>query len=120
MLLPALLAVMPFLCFQPFWLVVLVMLVVHAYSRLKEIVTQLNNTHSSVQLACLGVQEQRISRRTIDVITCIYAPLGMIILAYALWTYEIRSKFMRKKQVSGGEWMPSIQTAQGQRPLRPL
>mmetsp|Transcript_24197 Transcript_24197/g.66235 ORF Transcript_24197/g.66235 Transcript_24197/m.66235 type:complete len:168 (-) Transcript_24197:652-1155(-) len=45
-----------------------------------------------------GEQEQRISRRTIDVITCIYAPLGMIILAYALWTYEIRSKFMRKKQ----------------------
>jgi len=45
------------------------------------------------------LQEQLISRRTIDTITCVYAPLGVIILAYALWTYEIRSTFMRKKQV---------------------
>lgn len=28
--------------------------------------------------------------------------MGMLILAYALWTYELRSKFMHKKQVGGG------------------
>jgi hypothetical protein len=46
-------------------------------------------------------QEQLISRRTIDVITCVYTPIAMIIMAYGLWTYQVRSEFMRKKQVRG-------------------
>jgi hypothetical protein len=45
------------------------------------------------------MQGQVISRGTIDAITIIYAPIGMFILAYALWAYELRSRFMRKKQV---------------------
>ncbi len=46
--------------------------------------------------------EHLISNRTIDVITCIYAPLSILMMAYALFTYEWRSKFMRTKQV--GRW----------------
>mmetsp|Transcript_8444 Transcript_8444/g.21119 ORF Transcript_8444/g.21119 Transcript_8444/m.21119 type:complete len:173 (-) Transcript_8444:570-1088(-) len=44
-------------------------------------------------------QEQLISRRTIDIITCVYTPIAMLIMGYALWTYEWRSSFMRKKQL---------------------
>jgi hypothetical protein len=44
-------------------------------------------------------QGQLISRRTIDVITCCYTPLAILIMLYALFTYEYRSKFLRKKQV---------------------
>lgn len=42
--------------------------------------------------------EHLISKRTIDVITCIYSPLSILIMGYALFTYEWRSKFMRTKQ----------------------
>ena len=45
-------------------------------------------------------QTQLISRRTIDVITCIYAPLSVLIMCYALFTFEWRRRFMRQKQVS--------------------
>jgi hypothetical protein len=41
-----------------------------------------------------------ISSRTIDIITCIYTPLSVLIMAYALFTYEWRARFLRKKQVS--------------------
>ncbi|KAG2482276.1 hypothetical protein HYH03_018790 [Edaphochlamys debaryana] len=40
-----------------------------------------------------------ISKRTIDIITCIYSPLSILIMCYALFTYEWRSKFMRTKQI---------------------
>mmetsp|Transcript_16369 Transcript_16369/g.34210 ORF Transcript_16369/g.34210 Transcript_16369/m.34210 type:complete len:100 (+) Transcript_16369:3-302(+) len=40
-----------------------------------------------------------ISSWTIDVITCIYTPLAILIMCYALFTYEFRSKFLRKKQM---------------------
>lgn len=42
-------------------------------------------------------QQQLISNRTIDIITCVYTPLAMLIMAYALFTFEYRSKFMAKK-----------------------
>jgi hypothetical protein len=31
--------------------------------------------------------------------SCVYTPISMLIMGYALWTYEWRSSFMRKKQV---------------------
>ncbi len=43
--------------------------------------------------------ERLISQRTIDVITCVYTPLAMLIMAYALFSYEFRNSFMKKKQV---------------------
>ena len=44
-------------------------------------------------------QGKLISQTTIDIITCIYAPLSILIMVYALFTYEWRSWFLRKKQV---------------------
>jgi hypothetical protein len=44
-------------------------------------------------------QEQVISRRTVDIITCVYTPLAMLIMGYALFTFEYRSRFMHKKQM---------------------
>ncbi|KAJ9518401.1 hypothetical protein QJQ45_018412 [Haematococcus lacustris] len=44
-------------------------------------------------------QGQAISKRTIDIITCIYTPIAMLIMFYGLWTYKLRSSFMHKKQV---------------------
>lgn len=43
--------------------------------------------------------EHLISKRTIDIITCIYSPLAILMMCYALFTYEWRSKFMRTKQI---------------------
>ncbi|GFR44876.1 hypothetical protein Agub_g6219 [Astrephomene gubernaculifera] len=43
--------------------------------------------------------ENLISQRTIDVVTCIYSPLSVLIMCYALFTFEWRSKFMRTKQI---------------------
>lgn len=40
-----------------------------------------------------------INKRTIDIISCIYIPVAIIMIIYALFTYENRSKFMQKKQV---------------------
>ena len=45
-------------------------------------------------------QGKLISQTTIDIITCIYAPLSILIMVYALFTYEWRAWFLRKKQVS--------------------
>ncbi|KXZ55996.1 hypothetical protein GPECTOR_2g1548 [Gonium pectorale] len=44
-------------------------------------------------------QEHLISKRTVDIVTCIYSPLAILIMCYALFTYEWRSKFMRTKQI---------------------
>jgi hypothetical protein len=44
-------------------------------------------------------QGQLISSTTIDIVTMIYAPLSLVIMLYALVTYEWRVWFLRKKQV---------------------
>ena len=44
-------------------------------------------------------QGKLISQTTIDIVTCIYAPLSIVIMGYALFTYEWRAWFLRKKQV---------------------
>mmetsp|Transcript_24836 Transcript_24836/g.54086 ORF Transcript_24836/g.54086 Transcript_24836/m.54086 type:complete len:148 (-) Transcript_24836:784-1227(-) len=46
-----------------------------------------------------GEEGQLISTRTIDLITVIYTPLAILIMVYALFTYEWRSRFLRKKQM---------------------
>mmetsp|Transcript_39581 Transcript_39581/g.117755 ORF Transcript_39581/g.117755 Transcript_39581/m.117755 type:complete len:149 (-) Transcript_39581:414-860(-) len=40
-----------------------------------------------------------ISSWTIDVITCIYTPVAILMMCYALFTYEARSSFLRKKHM---------------------
>eukprot|EP00798_Chlamydomonas_sp_ICE-L_P028056 gene28056-31157_t len=40
-----------------------------------------------------------ISGTTINIVTCIYAPLSILIMVYALFTYEWRSRSMKKKLV---------------------
>lgn len=40
-----------------------------------------------------------ISNRTIDIITSVYTPLAIAILAYALFMFEMRRWSMQKKQV---------------------
>ena len=40
-----------------------------------------------------------INKRTIDIISCIYIPVSNLMILYALYTYEYRSRFMHKKQV---------------------
>jgi uncharacterized membrane protein YidH (DUF202 family) len=43
--------------------------------------------------------EQVISKRTIDIITCMYTPMAILMMLYALFTYEWRSHFMKKKML---------------------
>lgn len=60
---------------------------------------------SSVLVSFSGTVDEPgklISSSTIDTITCIYAPLSIIMMAYALFTYEWRGYFLRKKQVRAG------------------
>lgn len=40
-----------------------------------------------------------ISKKTVDMVSVIYVPVAILIICYALFTYEWRAKFMRKKQV---------------------
>jgi uncharacterized membrane protein YidH (DUF202 family) len=40
-----------------------------------------------------------ISARTVDMITAIYVPVAVIMVLYALFQYENRSRFMQRKQV---------------------
>jgi hypothetical protein len=40
-----------------------------------------------------------ISSRTVDMITAIYVPVAVIMVLYALFQYENRSRFMQRKQV---------------------
>lgn len=64
-------------------------------------------TMGGVSSALVGFQntdattpgEALISRRTIDIITCVYTPISMLIMVYALFTFEWRAKFMHKKQM---------------------
>ncbi len=42
-----------------------------------------------------------ISRRTVDIITCVYVPLSLLIIVYALFTHEWRAKSMKLKMVCG-------------------
>lgn len=40
-----------------------------------------------------------ISARTVDMITALYVPVAVIMILYALFQYENRSRFMQRKQV---------------------
>lgn len=40
-----------------------------------------------------------ISKRTVDMVSAVYVPLAILMVCYALFMYESRSTFMRKKQV---------------------
>ena len=42
---------------------------------------------------------QLISSETVDFVTCVYAPLSILIMVYALFTYEWRSMSLKKKLV---------------------
>eukprot|EP00879_Flechtneria_rotunda_P024964 GHRR01026492.1.p1 GENE.GHRR01026492.1~~GHRR01026492.1.p1 ORF type:complete len:101 (+),score=34.04 GHRR01026492.1:317-619(+) len=47
-----------------------------------------------------GSSEGRlISRKTVDLVSAVYVPVAILMVCYALFTYEWRSKFMQKKQV---------------------
>ena len=47
-----------------------------------------------------GTSEGRlISRKTVDLVSAVYVPVAILMVCYALFTYEWRSKFMQKKQV---------------------
>lgn len=47
-----------------------------------------------------GAGEGRvISRRTVDMVSAVYVPLAILMVAYALFMYNSRSGFMRRKQV---------------------
>eukprot|EP00879_Flechtneria_rotunda_P010916 GHRR01011407.1.p1 GENE.GHRR01011407.1~~GHRR01011407.1.p1 ORF type:complete len:125 (+),score=34.79 GHRR01011407.1:192-566(+) len=50
-----------------------------------------------------GSSEGRlISRKTVDLVSAVYVPVAILMVCYALFTYEWRSKFMQKKQASRG------------------
>jgi hypothetical protein len=40
-----------------------------------------------------------ISSRTVDLITAMYVPVAVVMVLYALFQYENRSRFMARKQV---------------------
>lgn len=40
-----------------------------------------------------------ISRKTVDLVSAVYVPVAILMICYALFTYEWRSKFMHRKQV---------------------
>jgi hypothetical protein len=42
-----------------------------------------------------------ISRKTVDLVSAVYVPVAILMICYALFTYEWRSKFMHRKQVRG-------------------
>jgi len=48
-----------------------------------------------------GTSEGRlISRKTVDLVSAVYIPVAILMICYALFTFEWRSKFMNKKQVN--------------------
>lgn len=54
-----------------------------------------------LSVAGTGTSEGRlISRKTVDLVSAVYVPVAILMICYALFTYEWRSKFMHKKQVS--------------------
>lgn len=40
-----------------------------------------------------------ISKRTVDMVSVVYVPVAILMIFYALFTFEWRAKFMAKKQV---------------------
>lgn len=40
-----------------------------------------------------------MSKKTVDIITCMYVPLAILMIIYALFTFQWRSRFMAKKQI---------------------
>jgi hypothetical protein len=46
-----------------------------------------------------GTEGRVISARTVDMVSAVYVPLAILMVAYALFMYNSRSSFMRKKQV---------------------
>ncbi len=40
-----------------------------------------------------------ISKKTVDMVSVVYVPVAILMVCYALFTYECRSKFMQRKQV---------------------
>ena len=54
-----------------------------------------------------------ISRRTVDMISAVYVPLAVMMVAYALFMFTSRSTFMRKKQVGRGGGRAAVAAATG-------
>lgn len=53
-----------------------------------------------LSMSAAGSSEGRlISRKTVDLVSAVYVPVAIIMILYALFTYEWRSRFMHKKQV---------------------
>lgn len=53
-----------------------------------------------LSISAAGSSEGRlISRKTVDLVSAVYVPVAIIMILYALFTYEWRSRFMHKKQV---------------------
>jgi hypothetical protein len=53
-----------------------------------------------LSVAGTGTSEGRlISRKTVDLVSAVYVPVAILMICYALFTYEWRSKFMHRKQV---------------------
>lgn len=53
-----------------------------------------------LSMSSAGSSEGRlISRKTVDLVSAVYVPVAIVMILYALFTYEWRSKFMHKKQV---------------------
>ena len=46
-----------------------------------------------------GADGRVISKRTVDMVSAVYVPLAMLMVGYALFMYNSRSTFMRRKQV---------------------
>lgn len=40
-----------------------------------------------------------ISKKTVDMVSVVYVPVAILMVCYALFTYQWRSKFMARKQV---------------------
>jgi hypothetical protein len=64
-----------------------------------------------------GTSEGRlISRKTVDLVSAVYVPVAILMILYALFTYEWRSKFMHKKQVRRGStccWWAPVERQRG-------
>lgn len=65
-----------------------------------------------LSISAAGSSEGRlISRKTVDLVSAVYVPVAIIMILYALFTYEWRSRFMHKKQVGAGVrgWCQAMQ-----------
>jgi uncharacterized membrane protein YidH (DUF202 family) len=76
-----------------------------------------------LSISTSGSSEGRlISKKTVDLVSAVYVPVAIIMICYALFTYEWRSKFMHKKQVGlqsqhccwpGPAWFQNIGSTAG-------